>query len=150
MAKKLWLSLTHHKPQLCSQVSWDKEVSFTCSFGSPSYRHLLFPCLNVPLAWSPPQHCLSLPLLLCRQQPTSLHALLFLPYRFLFFISPAGPWYYRLWLLLLQMLVMWRTEPILRLLSLGVLLARVTMSWYLGTGLVRVSSEKHNQNNMCV
>lgn len=43
-----------------------------------------------------------------------------------------------------------KNRATLRLLSLGVLLARVTMSWYLGTWISQVSSEKHNQNNMCV
>lgn len=43
-----------------------------------------------------------------------------------------------------------KNRATLRLLSLGVLLARVTMAEYLGTWISQVSSEKHNQNNMCV
>lgn len=110
MSKKLWLSLTHHKPQLCSQVLWDKEVSFTCSFGSPSYRHLLFPIWMFHCYMKPPrQHsvCCFHFSATTSQLPSTLF---FLPYSFLFFISSAAPWYYHLWLLLLQMLVMWRTE----------------------------------------
>ena len=43
-----------------------------------------------------------------------------------------------------------KNRATLRLLSLGVLLARVTISWHVGTWISQVSPEKHNQKNMCV